>query len=113
MNSEEVNPAIHKTDVDKIKKEIQDLLEILNTNVCKSDIILKKRFNYLFTTSPTLFNFIMKNYKSNNKEVFKKNIEMMLGLIKNIQTSQISQYDASTIVGQSIGEQYIPQLRKQ
>ena len=111
MNSDEENPSIHKTDVDKIKSEISDLLDVLNSNVCKSELVLKKRFTYLYTTSPTLFNFIMKNHKM-NKDIFQKNIDMMLELIKNIQTSKISQYDASAIVGQSIGEQFIPQLRK-
>jgi len=101
---------IHKTDVEKVKKEVGDLLEILNTNVCKSEIVLQKRFSYLYTTSPTLFKFILKNHKGNKENLY-KNIDMMLSLIKNIQTSQISQYDASAIVGQKIGEQFIPQLK--
>jgi len=37
---------------------------------------------------------------------------MMLNLVFKIQKSEISQYDASVVVGQSIGEQYIPQLQK-
>jgi len=103
---------IHNTDVEKIKNEVNDLLELLNTNVCKSENVLQKRFSYLFTTSPTLFKFIIKNHNGNKTNLY-KNIDMMLSLIKNIQTSKISQYDASAIVGQKIGEQYIPQLKKE
>jgi hypothetical protein len=102
---------IHKTNVDKIKLEIHEMLDVLSTNVLKSEIVLKKRFAYLHTTSPALFTFILKNHNS-DKDAFYKNINMMLDLIKDIQNSKISQYDASAVVGQKIGEQYIPQLKK-
>jgi hypothetical protein len=36
----------------------------------------------------------------------------MLTLIFKIQTSEISQHDASVVVGKYIGEQYIPQLQE-
>ena len=38
---------------------------------------------------------------------------MMLALVVKVQKSQVSLYDASAIVGQKIGEQYIPQLQTQ
>lgn len=102
---------IHKTNVDKIKTEINNMLDVLSTNILKSEVVLKKRFAYLHETSPALFNFILKNHDG-DKDKFYKNINMMLELIKDIQTSKISQYDASALVGQNIGEQYIPQLKK-
>jgi len=103
--------SIHNTNVEQIKIEVNSMLDLLNTGVCKSETILKNKYNNLFKTSPTLFNFILKNYKQNSEQL-QKNIDMMLDLIGKIQKSEISQYDASVVVGQSIGEQYIPQLKK-
>jgi hypothetical protein len=103
------NP-IHNTNVQKIKEEITQLSEILSIGVINSETVLQNKFSYLFKTSPTLFKFIMKNHKQ-NKEQFNKNIDTMLNLIFKIQTSEITQHDASAIVGQFIGEQYIPQLQ--
>ena len=103
--------SIHDTNVEKIKHEVNNMLEFLNTGVCKSETLLKNKYNCLFKTSPTLFNFILKNHKQ-NPEKLQKNIDMMLNLVFKIQKSEISQYDASVVVGQSIGEQYIPQLQK-
>ena len=102
--------AIHNTNVQKIREEITQLSEILSIGVINSETVLQNKFSYLFNTSPTLFKFIMKNHKQ-NKEQFNKNIDTMLNLIFKIQTSEITQHDASAIVGQFIGEQYIPQLQ--
>jgi hypothetical protein len=102
---------IHNTNVEKIKLEVDNMLELLKTNVLNSETVLKKRFEYLFKTSPALFNFILKNHK-NNPVQFKKNLDTMLTLIFKIQTSEISQHDASVVVGKYIGEQYIPQLQE-
>ena len=106
-----MSQSIHNTNVERIKLEVNSMLELLNTDVCKSESILKKKYNCLFKTSPTLFNFILKNHKQNSEKL-QKNIDMMLNLVFKIQKSEISQYDASVVVGQSIGEQYIPQLQK-
>ena len=62
---------IHNTNVEKIKLEVDNMLELLKTNVLKSETVLKKKFEYLFKTSPALFNFILKNHK-NNPQQFKK-----------------------------------------
>jgi len=109
--------AIHNTNVQKIRDEITQLSDILSIGIIKSESVLQNKFSYLFNTSPTLFKFIINNHKQNkeqttqNKEQFNKNIDKMLSLIFKIQTSEITQHDASAIVGQFIGEQYIPQLQ--
>lgn len=111
MSNNNSSNSIHNTNVEQIKLEVKDMLELLNTGVCKSETLYKKKYRCLYETSPTLFNFILKNYKQNPQQL-QKNIDMMLNLIFKIQKSEISQYDASVVVGQSIGEQYIPQLQK-
>lgn len=102
--------SIHDTNVNKIREEIEQIYEILSIGVLKSESVLEKQFPYLFKTSPTLFKYIIKNYKGDKKQ-FNKNINMMLNLIFKIQTSEISQHDASAVVGEFIGKQYIPQLQ--
>ena len=97
---------IHNTDVEKIKLEVDNMLELLKTNVLNSETVLKKRFEYLFKTSPALFNFILKNHK-NNPVQFKKNLDTMLTLIFKIQTSEISQHDASVVVGKHVAHRYM------
>ena len=102
--------VIHNTNVQKIRDEITQLSDILSIGIIKSESVLQNKFSYLFNTSPTLFKFIIKNHKQ-NKEQFNKNIDIMLNLIFKIQTSEMTQHDASAVVGQFIGEQYIPQLQ--
>ena len=103
---------IHDTKVELIKKEIENLLNILNCNTINSEIILKKNTPELYKTSPTLFKFIIKNYNKISITTMNKNIDMMLKLITDIQKSKISQHDASVVVGKNLGEQFVPQLCK-
>lgn len=111
---------IHDTDVDLIKKKVnlllKDLEEIVNKNESPKDYVstLEKKYKSIKTTSSGLFNFIIQQYGTSkfNKDIFLKNLDMMLNEISNIQKSKISQYDASVKIGSSIASQYIPQLKK-
>jgi len=102
--------TIQDTNVQKLQYEIYNLLELLDKNTLKSESVLKKNFSVLYETSPTLFNFILKNHDKQDRKQLISNIDMMLSLVLKVQTSKISLYDASVAVGNSIGKQYISQL---
>jgi len=111
-NTTNHNGSVHDTDVLKIKTQVNTMLELLDQNTLKSELILKNTFNYLYKTSPTLFNFIIKNHKLQDREQLLKKINMMLLLINQIQKSEISLYDASAKVGQEMADEYItPKLK--
>ena len=105
--------SIHDTNITEIKKDVTTLLNLLDKQTSKSENVLKNKCPYLSKTSPTLFDFIMKNHNTQDRKILLSNIDMMLSLVLKIQTSKVSLYDASTIVGQKIGEQYIPQLKQE
>ena len=114
MNNTSNTNTIHDTDIVKIKTQINTMLELLDQNTIKSELILKNRFNYLFTTSPTLFNFILKNHTTQDRDNLLNKINMMLSLINKIQNSEISLYDASAKVGQEMADEYItPKLNNE
>jgi hypothetical protein len=112
---------INDTNVDKLKSEISSLINNLDIIIKSNDksiqqyeTIYQTEYKYLFTTSKTLWNYIFTQYKSNtfDKTHFNKNLDMMLNTILKIQQSKISQQQGSTIVGEEIASQYIPQLKK-
>lgn len=103
--------SILDTNIYEIQKNIHDMLELLDKKTLKSETALKKHFSHLSNTSPTLFNFILKNHDKQDRKILLSNINMMLSLVLKVQHSEVSLYDASAIVGQKIGEQYIPQLK--
>lgn len=111
---------INDTNVNKLQLEIVSLINNLD-NLVKSNKSIQhyessyeQKYNYLFTTSKTLWNYIFTQYKNNtfDKQQFQKNLDMMLSTILKIQQSQISQQQGSTIIGEEIASQYIPQLKK-
>lgn len=112
---------IKDTNVDIVKQEIESLLKELENiktqnKESPNDYLynLEKKYKNLKNTSSKLFEFTIKEFqKSNfNKELFLKNLNMMLDSILNIQNSKISQYDASVKIGTSLAHQYIPHLKK-
>lgn len=108
----EVKKSIYDTNTTEIKKEITIMLELLDKKATTSENILKNKTPHLFKTSPALFNFIIKNHNKQDRKNLLNNIDMMLSLVSQIQSSDVSLYDASAIVGQKIGEQFIPQLKQ-
>lgn len=104
---------IHDTDVQKIKQQVYGLLSDLDAGV-RDNNALTQKFEYLHSTSKTLFNFILKNYKNPkfDKTFFDKTLSVMLAQISEIQTNTTSQYLASKAVGEHIAEHFIPQVKK-
>lgn len=112
---------INDTNVDKIKLEILSLIDNLD-NITKIKSISfdeyqstsQNQYKYLLSTSKTLWNYIFTQYKNNtfDKQQFLKNLDMMLNTILKIQQSQLSQHQASSLIGEEIALQYIPQLKK-
>jgi hypothetical protein len=101
---------IHDTNINIIKKEVYDLIYDLENN---NDIIGK--YNYLTSTSKTLYEYIIKNYNKQLNESFINNLEMMLNGIEKIQKSRNTekeQHDQSVLIGEKLASQYIPQLKK-
>lgn len=111
--------SIKSVDVEKIEQQIKDMINQMDDILKNGEDIedykdtLENKFKFLKKSSETLFKYIITNYaKPNfNKENFDKNINMMLGLIKKMQNSNLSQHDASVIVGEELASQYIPQLK--
>ena len=102
---------IHDTKVDKIKTQVYGLLnDIQNGN----DITqLEEKYNYLYSTSKTLFTFVSKEIKkpSFNKQQFDKNLDHMLNHILKIQKDELSQNEASENIGKLLAKQFIPQYK--
>ena len=102
---------IHDTKVDKIKTQVYGLLnDIQNGN----DITqLEEKYNYLYSTSKTLFTFVSKEIKkpSFNKQQFDKNLDHMLNHIIKIQKDELSQNEASENIGKLLAKQFIPQYK--
>ena len=105
---------IHNTKVDLITDQVDNLLRHLDSNNDVNVEYLQRKFKHLFKTSPTLFNFIIKNYNTPrfDKEYFDKTLNLMLGSIKQIQDNNTSVYNASVLVGQHLADSFIPQLKK-
>lgn len=101
---------------DNVGNLINDLDEILNKgeNVSDYEYKLKKKYKSLDKTSPALFNLIFKEYNTPN---FNKNrlqsiLNIMLQQIDRIQTSNVTQHDASVTIGEHLAQTFIPQLKK-
>ena len=106
---------IQNTNINLLKIELTNLIEILDLGILKSESILKNKCPNLHKTSPTLFNYVIKNYNNVKKNTitrdqFQTNINTMFKLILEIQDSKISQYDASVEIGKILGKQYLPQI---
>lgn len=107
---------IHDTKINRIKVEsenmIKDIQDEQNVNYLgyHGSLDLENKYEYLFKTSKTLFNFIIKEHQNSsfNKEKFTEKLNQMLFLIKKIQDDEISKYDASANIGASLAKEYIP-----
>lgn len=102
---------IHDTKVDKIKMQVYGLVtDIQNGNDTEQ---LKDKYNYLYSTSKTLFTFVSKEIQkpSFNKQQFDKNLEQMLNHILKIQKDELSQNEASENIGKLLAKQFIPQYK--
>jgi hypothetical protein len=108
---------IHDTKVENIKKEVYDLLQdIQGEEIISSHLQdkLETKYNYLHSTSKTLFNFICKEAikPTFDKSQFNINLDNMLKHIIKIQKEEISQNTASENIGKLLATQFIPQYKK-
>ena len=107
---------IYDTDIQKIKKQVYDLIDDLDNG---NDDKIVGKYEYLERTSKTLYDYITKGYLATetfNKTFFKNNLEMMLNGIQMIQRSndkEKAQHEASIQIGEHLASQYIPQLKKE
>jgi hypothetical protein len=107
---------IHKTNVNAIRQQSFDLISFLDSVKEVNVDILHEKFNVLFTTSPTLFNYILKNYSTtrNDKEketLFKQNLDVLLSSIKDVQNGKMTQTQASGKVGVHLANTFIPNFK--
>lgn len=111
---------IKDTHVVRIREQVASLGQDIEDLKEKGESIddwkstLENRYKYLFKTSKTLFNYVVTQYISDsfNREFFNKTLEMMLSQISNIQNANISQNDASVLIGTHLAEEFVPQLKK-
>lgn len=94
-----------KINIDKIKHQVNDMINDINNNITNEEILTDK-YHYLYNVSKSLFMFVMKN--PNN---VLKNLDKMLDYLLKIQSSEITEYDASVNVGKMLAKQYIPQYK--
>lgn len=107
---------IHDTKINRIKLESENMIkdiqdkENINYLAYHGSLDLEKKYEYLFKTSKSLFNFIIKEHQNSsfNKEKFTEKLNQMLFLIKKIQDDEISKYDASANIGAALAKEYIP-----
>lgn len=102
---------INDTKVNKIREQVKNLLEDLNNGDNKE--LLEQKYEYLYSTSKTLFEFIIRETakKNFNKSQFDTNLDFMLNHILKIQNKELSQNDASENVGKLVAKQFIPQYK--
>jgi hypothetical protein len=104
--------SIHDTNTEAIKKEVYELLhDVSQTQHLSASQTsdFEKKYRYLFTTSKTLFNFVLKQNRATFDRVnFDKTLDLMLKSIASIQSASVSQYDASAKVSEHLAHQFIP-----
>lgn len=114
---------IKDTDVNVIRRNIEELTTEIEKIVSRQEdpsqfeYSLKKKYNHLSNTSPTLFKFILKSYATPtfNKEFFDKTINLMLSKISTIQNSNdtsTSQHTASEHIGTHLAQEFIAVVPK-
>jgi len=101
---------IHDTKINRIKLESENMIKDIQKDIDIDLLELEKKYEYLFKTSKSLFNFIINEHQKSsfNKEKFTEKLNQMLFLIKKIQDDEISKYDASANIGAALAKEYIP-----
>lgn len=112
--------SIHDTNVSKIQDEFKSLIKELddnydnNTNKSIPQLMeqYESRFSYIKKTSISLYTKIISDYykirgKKNEEESFVKNLNMMLEYILKIQNKEMSEYDASGVIGTHLSDIYV------
>lgn len=104
---------IYDTKINNIKNDVISLINDL-TNQNDNEISnFKNKYSYLYSTSKTLFDYIIKEHdkKTFNKDLFYINLDNMLQNILKIQNKELTQDDASKNIGMLLAKQFIPQYQ--
>lgn len=107
---------IHDTNVDLVRQQAFQMLNYVQSDPIAAALTnTQERYNLLYKTSKTLFNMILKEATtpSFNELEFTNKLDNMLNLIKQIQTAEVSQYDASGQIGKILASEYIDVIKKQ
>lgn len=105
---------IHDTKIHKIKSEVNNLIKELSHDTVISAYYLQQKYNYLYTTSKSLFDLILKECMAGdfNKDDFDKKLNKMLLLIFKVQSNELTQNQASENIGTILAKEYIPQCNE-
>ena len=98
------------TDIDKIRNQVLNMINDLSNISEISENELQIKYSYLYNISKTLFNFIYKEKKNKSIsiEIFNNQLNQMLDYISKIQKKELTQNNASELVGKMLANQYIP-----
>lgn len=111
---------IHDTNVELIREQVNNLIDECESILKNGEALSNYENNFsikykdLISTSNTLYTFtLQQDFKNFDRDAFQQRLDMMLNVILNIQSSKISQYDASVIIGEKLARDYIPQCREE
>lgn len=112
-NIQKVKTHIIKENIDELIVELDNILN-RQENILDYEYTLKRKYKYLEKNFPSLFNLIIKEYNltSFNKQRLQTILNTMLKQVEKIQQSQVTQHDASVLVGDHLAQTFIPQLKK-
>jgi hypothetical protein len=107
---------IHDTNVELIREQVNNLIDECES-ILKNGEALSNYENHfsikykdLISTSNTLYTFtLQQDFKNYDRDAFQQRLNVIL----NIQSSKISQYDASVTIGEKLARDYIPQCREE
>jgi predicted RNA-binding protein with PIN domain len=110
---------IHDTNVSNIRCEVSkliaDLSSIVQCGESPADHAdeLERKYKAISKTSKTLFQFIVTQYGTErfDERFFKQTLNSMLTQVEKIQSSELSQHDASSNIGALLAKNFIPQLQ--
>lgn len=98
-------------DITLLRQQLENMVDELNQNNDESisesqKFILKQKYDYLHTSSKTLFEMVISNFK--NKEFLETHIRVLLENLYKLQNKQLSEYNASANVGTHFANEYFP-----
>jgi hypothetical protein len=116
--------SINNTNVDEIYNNCKDLILDLDNYFQKHKNLsnidtneLKNKYSHLSDTSPTLFSYILREFvktrnNSDEESKFLDTLNNVLRNLKQIQTGELTQLDASGKIGTFFANNYIKNFDK-
>ena len=105
---------ISDTDISMIKRQVYSFIDDI---IIQRDFDFVDKYNVLYTTSKGLFDMVDISVRRQislgrfDQEKFNNTLETMLQMIKQIQDSSMTQYDASVKIGNKLAKEYINVVR--